>query len=139
MAQAKKLKSLAFAEYLDYDDGADVRYDLLSDGELVPVPNESEINDYLAMVLLRRLSVLAMKLAITIVAIMTGCCDYDWKRQQYQQWGIPEYWIVDPARRQVNVLILANDTYEATVYVGSQVIDSQIFPSLEVIPGSLGC
>lgn len=36
MTQAK-LKPLTFADYLNYDDGSDVRYDLLSNGELIPI------------------------------------------------------------------------------------------------------
>lgn len=38
MTQAKA-KSITIAEYLEYDDGSDVRYDLLSNGELVEVPS----------------------------------------------------------------------------------------------------
>lgn len=57
MAQAK-IKPLTFVEYLNYDDGSDIRYDLLSNGQLIPVPNESEENDYLAMVLFMKLSAL---------------------------------------------------------------------------------
>ena len=37
--------------------------------------------------------------------------DYLWKRQQYQDWGISEYWIIDPHQAQVTVLLLVNDTY----------------------------
>ncbi|ESA36689.1 hypothetical protein N836_06415 [Leptolyngbya sp. Heron Island J] len=48
MAQAK-IKPLTFAEYLNNDDGSDIRYDLLSNGELMPLPNGSEENDYLVM------------------------------------------------------------------------------------------
>ncbi len=164
MAQAK-IKPLTFAEYLNYDDGSDIRYDLLSNGDLIPVPNESEENDYLAMVLFMKLSALInfrlIKLhtltmevepvgdryknrrpdlvvlepkhlqldsiikqnALPLGAIPPRFIaeivspgnessdnyrrDYEWKRQQYEKWGIPEYWIVDhPARRQVSVLVL---------------------------------
>lgn len=37
--------------------------------------------------------------------------DYRAKRQQYQDIGIPEYWIVDPEARQVTVLHLGGDGY----------------------------
>jgi Uma2 family endonuclease len=32
--------------------------------------------------------------------------DYEWKRQQYEWWQIPEYWIVDRHRQQVTALVL---------------------------------
>ena len=37
--------------------------------------------------------------------------DYVDKRREYAQAGIPEYWIVDPARALVTVLRLADDQY----------------------------
>ncbi len=44
--------------------------------------------------------------------------DYIWKRQQYEWWGIPEYWIVDRHRAQITILRLVNGVYEETVYTG---------------------
>ena len=41
-------KLSTFAEFLNYDDGSDYRYELLSTGELVQLPPESEENNYLA-------------------------------------------------------------------------------------------
>ncbi len=60
--------------------------------------------------------------------------DYIWKRQQYEWWGIPEYWIVDRHRAQVTVLILVDDAYEETVYTGDMRIQSISFPELVVTP-----
>ncbi len=57
--------------------------------------------------------------------------DYVWKRQQYQEWRIPEYWIIDPHRDQVSVLILANDLYQEKVYRGDRQIESAVFPELK--------
>ena len=37
--------------------------------------------------------------------------DYIAKRMQYQDSGIPEYWIVDPQTRTILVLELRGDTY----------------------------
>jgi Uma2 family endonuclease len=56
--------------------------------------------------------------------------DYVWKRQQYQEWCIPEYWIIDPQRAQVMVLVLREGVYEAAVYRGPARIQSQVFPAL---------
>ena len=36
---------LTFEDYLAYDDGTDYRYSLI-DGALVPLPPESELNDF---------------------------------------------------------------------------------------------
>lgn len=58
--------------------------------------------------------------------------DYVWKRQQYQDWEIPEYWIIDPHREKVTVLTLVDDTYQETVFADEAVIRSEAFPELEL-------
>ena len=52
--------------------------------------------------------------------------DYVWKRQQYEWWQIPEYWIIDPHRAQLTVLILTNGRYQEMVYKGSADVVSPI-------------
>ena len=47
----KTTSQLTFAEYLEYDDGTDKRYELL-DGELISMPPESGLNDLIARFLL---------------------------------------------------------------------------------------
>ncbi|WP_071776926.1 Uma2 family endonuclease [Synechococcus sp. PCC 7335] len=65
--------------------------------------------------------------------------DYIWKRQQYEWWGIPEYWIVDRHRAKVTVLVLVEGVYRETVYTGKTPIRSASFPdlviTLEDMPG----
>ena len=58
--------------------------------------------------------------------------DYVWKRAQYEALGIPEYWIVDPHREQVTVLILMEDRYEESLYHGDTQILSSVFPRLKI-------
>ena len=58
--------------------------------------------------------------------------DYVWKREQYEWWQIPEYWIIDPHRAQVTVLTLVNQVYQEAVYRGSSPITSTVFPSLSL-------
>ena len=58
--------------------------------------------------------------------------DYLWKRQQYQDWKTPEYWIVDPHRAQVTVLVLMNGVYQEKTYRGSKLIGSVEFPELDI-------
>lgn len=58
--------------------------------------------------------------------------DYVWKRQQYQEWQIPEYWILDPYREQITVLTLVEGEYQEVVYRDSAQIISTAFPALKI-------
>lgn len=63
--------------------------------------------------------------------------DYIWKRQQYQDWGIPEYWIIDPQRTKVTVLTLIDGVYQDKVYSGDMGICSTEFPRLDLTANEL--
>ena len=63
--------------------------------------------------------------------------DYDWKRRQYEQWGIPEYWIIDPVRAKVTVLVLEQGHYREEIYQGEQWIESSVFPKLRLQANSI--
>jgi Uma2 family endonuclease len=194
MTQANA-KPLTFEAYLEYDDGSDIRYDLLSNGALIEVPNESVLNDYLARFLMLQLSaVVDLRLIIAhsltmevepvgdnyrnrrpdlvvlrpehleldsiirrtalplgspapqmVVEIVSAGSesddntrrDYEWKRQQYESWGIPEYWIIDPERAKVTVLVLVDGVYQESVYTGDQWVLSTVFPELRLKASSL--
>ncbi len=58
--------------------------------------------------------------------------DYEWKRQQYEWWEIPKYWIIDRHKQQVVVLKLIDGTYEEHCYRGSHILLSSVFPTLEL-------
>ena len=63
--------------------------------------------------------------------------DYIEKRREYEERGIPEYWIVDPQAKRVTVLTLVNDRYQATEFSGDRAIAkppiaSPTFPELEL-------
>lgn len=58
--------------------------------------------------------------------------DYEWKREQYEWWQIPEYWIIDRHRQQVVVFTLNGDTYKEHLYKGTDTVTSQIFPTLQL-------
>ena len=169
------------AEYLDYDDGTDTRYELVA-GELVVMPSESDLNNVIAIYLLaaflpfvpvqhlRRGTEIVisgaratsrvpdlMVLTEELAAILKGATrsmilldmpppalvveivspgkdnedrDYRYKRSEYAARGIPEYWIIDPAREQVTVLTLVDGFYETASFQGTDRLVSSTFPDL---------
>lgn len=58
--------------------------------------------------------------------------DYVDKRQQYQDRGIPEYWIIDNIDQTITLQVLEQGIYQAAELSGDQRIMSQIFPSLSL-------
>ena len=54
--------------------------------------------------------------------------DYQEKREEYWLLGVGEYWIIDPASRQVLVLIRRGEVWEERTFVGSEVIASELLP-----------
>ena len=66
--------------------------------------------------------------------------DYTEKVTEYQNTGIPEYWIVDPIEQKITVLVLDKGSYTKTVFSGDDalregtrsVIASPTFPELKV-------
>lgn len=69
-------------------------------------------------------------LAIEIVSPDSIKRDYRFKRAEYASFGIPEYWIVDPAEQKVTLLLLDEGLYEETLYQGDSPIQSPTFPAL---------
>jgi len=63
--------------------------------------------------------------------------DYEWKRQQYQDLEIPEYWIIDRHRQQVTVLILKDGMYAETIYRDTERIYSKVFPLVNLSAGQI--
>lgn len=58
--------------------------------------------------------------------------DYEWKRQQYQDWKIPEYWVIDRHRQQVTALILEGGVYLESVYRADESVRSEAFPQFRL-------
>ena len=63
--------------------------------------------------------------------------DYRYKRSDYATRGISEYWIIDPEKEQVNLLILVDGFYEETILKNSQPIVSSNFPDLSLTPENI--
>lgn len=71
-------------------------------------------------------------LAVEIVSPDSVKRDYRFKWVEYASFGIPEYWIIDPAAQKVTLLLLVEGLYEVTVYQGDEILNSQLFPELEL-------
>ncbi len=56
--------------------------------------------------------------------------DYEDKRDQYANRGIPEYWLIDPDREWVMLGVLMAGCYEFETFRGGDVIVSPTFPGL---------
>ena len=56
----------------------------------------------------------------------------DKSKAEYQNTGIPEYWIVDPIEQKITVLVLDKGSYTKTVFAGDEAIISSRFPQLKV-------
>ncbi|MEL7225860.1 MAG: Uma2 family endonuclease [Cyanobacteria bacterium P01_D01_bin.36] len=65
--------------------------------------------------------------------------DYEWKRQQYQELEIPEYWIIDRHRQLVTVLNLKDGLYTETVYRDTESVVSEVFPRLSLSARQILC
>jgi len=64
--------------------------------------------------------------------------DYVAKRMQYQDVGIPEYWIVNLQKQTVFLLALETDTFtEVGVFSGEEAVRSRQFPNLSLSPNAL--
>jgi Uma2 family endonuclease len=64
--------------------------------------------------------------------------DVERKRKQYQQRGIPEYWVIDPNLQTVIVMELKEGEYvEVGIFQGDEKIVSPLFSELQLIAEEL--
>ena len=56
------------------------------------------------------------------------------KRSEYAALGIDEYWIVDPLKQQVTILVLDEGLYEETIFTKEQELVSPTFTELKLTP-----
>lgn len=73
-------------------------------------------------------------LVIEVVSEGDEARDYREKRDEYASIGIPNYWIVDPTRRSVHLLILAEGgEYRVEQRLGlDDTLTSPLFPGLGI-------
>ncbi|MFB2898288.1 Uma2 family endonuclease [Aerosakkonemataceae cyanobacterium BLCC-F50] len=96
----------------------------LSDLYIVPVEQVREFLDRSAITEIPPL------LAVEVVSPESVSRDYRFKRSEYAALEIPEYWIVDPMKSKVTVLLWEEGLYEETVFTDNQNIVSRTFPEL---------
>jgi Uma2 family endonuclease len=64
--------------------------------------------------------------------------DYIAKRGQYQDCGIPEYWIIDPDAKTILVLKLVDQAYiEIGNFCGEEQVQSPQFTKLNLTPAQI--
>jgi Uma2 family endonuclease len=71
-------------------------------------------------------------LAVEVISLGSRNRDRIEKRDIYEQYGIKEYWLIDPEAQTVDVLSLENDRYRLIVRAtGEQVASSRLLPGFE--------
>lgn len=75
----------------------------------------------------------APDLVVEVASQSTAAYDRLTKYEKYAQAGIPEYWIVKPKTRTVEVMVLEHGEYRSLgILRGEQVLPSRIVPDLPV-------
>ena len=76
-------------------------------------------------------------LAVEVVSASSVTRDYETKREEYLAYGLLEYWIVDPLKREVTVLTRRGDAWHENVFRDDQVIFSLVLPGFATTVGEL--
>ena len=76
----------------------------------------------------------APDLVVEVVSPGTAAYDRLSKYDAYAHAGVPEYWIANPLKRTVEVLVLKNGRYNSLgVFEGSNSLPSKIVPGISVV------
>ncbi len=80
----------------------------------------------------------APDLVIEILSPSTVGRDRTFKRTLYERHGVREYWMVDPAARNITVLLLGENGYElAGIYGEGQTLTSPTLPGFDLNLGDI--
>ncbi len=72
-------------------------------------------------------------LVVEVTSSDTGPHDRDQKYRVYASRGVKEYWIVNPAQHNVEVVKLASSEYPTPeIFSGEQLVHSQLLPGFSV-------
>lgn len=75
----------------------------------------------------------APALAVEVLSPSTRHRDRVVKRKIYERFGVREYWIVDPERKTIEVLALADEGYAVCgTFTEKDVLRSPLFPGLSI-------
>ncbi len=70
-------------------------------------------------------------IAVEVLSPSTRGIDRGQKMELFARYGVPEYWIVDPAERHIEVHALEGDAYRvAQIASGAEVVRSVVLPEL---------
>ena len=70
-------------------------------------------------------------IVVEVLSPSTAAIDRGRKMEMFARYGVPEYWIVDPVARQVEVHTLEEDAYrQAQVATGGDIVRSVLLPDL---------
>jgi Uma2 family endonuclease len=72
-----------------------------------------------------------------VVSAQSVTRDYNAKRLEYLAFGILEYWIIDPSKRQVTILSRDGDLWRDRVFRDDQALVSLVLPDLETTAAEL--
>ena len=123
-------------EYVKQKDSGEVLYAptdvVLSDRDVVQ-PDVLYISDSRRSIVTERNVQGAPDLVVEIVSSSTAKLDRVYKRRLYEQYGVQEYWIVDPDAKTVEVFLLRGGHYEAYgTYGEGDVLQTPLLPLLAV-------
>ena len=77
-------------------------------------------------------------IAVEVLSPSTAATDRGRKMRMFARYGVPEYWIVDPVRRQIEVHVLEADTYRlAQTARAGDTVRSVLLPDLRFDAGSV--
>jgi Uma2 family endonuclease len=72
-------------------------------------------------------------LAVEVISLGNRNRDRIEKRDLYEQYGVKEYWIIDPEAQTVEVLFLENGRYRLLMRcTGEQLASSRLLPGFEL-------
>jgi Uma2 family endonuclease len=72
-----------------------------------------------------------------VVSLQSATRDYGTKRLEYLAFGILEYWIIDPSKRQVTILSRDGDLWRDRLFRDDQPLVSLVLPDLETTTAEL--
>ncbi len=75
----------------------------------------------------------APDLVIEILSKSTAKWDRGAKRDNYEKYGVREYWLVDPQKKSIEIYVYVNERYKLTDYFeGSGVLKSTVLEGFEM-------